>query len=90
MEQMWEVPDPGSYKINVHCSVSRHPLPNGNSLGVGVVIRDNHGVDLFKASGPLNNLTEEEAIFVGIQSACIHAQSKGWTVTHIETDNRDV
>lgn len=90
MEMIWDSPEAGCYKINVHCSVSQLPLANGNTNGVGVVIRDFSGKDLFKASGPMNHLSEEEAILAGIQTACIHAVSKGWDITHIETVHRGV
>lgn len=43
MEYAWTVPIFDYVKINVHCVSREAPLPNGNTNGVGVIIRDSSG-----------------------------------------------
>ncbi|WOG92781.1 hypothetical protein DCAR_0312057 [Daucus carota subsp. sativus] len=90
MDLTWELPDENFIKINVFCIISEVPLPNGNTLGVGVIARNDGGENLWNAMGTMANLSEEQALLSGIQSACIEAKKKDWKLLHIETSNRDV
>lgn len=90
MEHMWDVPAVGYYKINVHCEISTVPSAVGNSVAAGVIIRDRGGEKAWGAQGPMNHLTEEQAIMAGIQAAVVHAKEKGWELTHIETTHRGI
>lgn len=54
--------------------VSQVPLPNGNTNGIGVVVRNDAGEKLWAAMGLIPCLTEEQAIMDGIQATCIEAQ----------------
>lgn len=87
LDQTWEIPREGFFKINVHYVAAPHPLANGNINGVGVIVRNRAGDDIWKATGPMNTLNEEQALMAGIQSACIEAQKRTWDHTHIETTN---
>ena len=90
MDFTWETPDPGYKKINVFCEISEDPLLHETLVSIGALARDSGGVQLWGALGLLPNLTEEQAIMSGIQSALIHAQKKGWELIHIETSNLEV
>ncbi|KAL1827848.1 hypothetical protein ACET3Z_006260 [Daucus carota] len=90
MEHIWEVPDAGFMKINVHCEISQAPLANGNTVAVGSIIRDETGRKMWGSLGVVNELLEEQAILLGIQAACIHCLKMIWEFTHIETSNIDV
>ncbi|KAL1804916.1 hypothetical protein DCAR_0830701 [Daucus carota subsp. sativus] len=90
MDFTWETPDPGYKKINVHCEIMQDPLLNETHVSVGTLARDSGGVQLWGALGLLPNLTEEQAIMSGIQTALIHAQKKGWELIYIETTNLQV
>ncbi|WOG89915.1 hypothetical protein DCAR_0209155 [Daucus carota subsp. sativus] len=90
MDNIWEVPEKKFAKINVHCIIAPEPLPNGNSVAVGVIVRNDGGAELWKALGPMNGLNEEQAIMAGLQAACVQAVKKDWEKIHIETTNRDV
>lgn len=87
LDQTWEIPREGFFKINVHYVAAPQPLANGNINGVGVIVRNRAGDDIWKATGPMNTLNEEQALMAGIQSACIEAQKRNWDHTHIETTN---
>lgn len=54
MDYIWEVPDKGFVKINVHCISTTDPLLNGNSNDVGVIVRNNGGRDLWTALVKVN------------------------------------
>ena len=56
MDLGWDFPSIGFVKINVHTVYYDAPLPNGNTTGVGVVIRDEDGVILAMITGTLGNL----------------------------------
>ncbi|WOG96850.1 hypothetical protein DCAR_0416188 [Daucus carota subsp. sativus] len=90
MEYFWEVADKDYIKINVHCVVSEVPLPNGNTLAVAAIIRDDNGDMLWGVLGVLPGLNEEQAILAAVQAACIHANEKELHKIHIETDNERV
>ena len=90
MELHWEIPEGGYKKINVHCVILDAPLPNGNQVSIASLIRDSTGAKLWGALGPLPLQSEEQAIMTGIQAALIHAQEKGWELTHIETTSMQV
>ncbi|KAL1825990.1 hypothetical protein ACET3Z_012768 [Daucus carota] len=89
MDITWELPDEGYIKINVHCEVLPEPLANGNSIGVGVIARDDAGANVWTASGPMNGLNEEQALMAGIQAACVESVHKKWEKTLIETSNHN-
>ncbi|WOH16103.1 hypothetical protein DCAR_0935652 [Daucus carota subsp. sativus] len=90
MDFTWETPDPGYKKINVFCEISEDPLLHEAIVSIGALARDSGGAQLWAALGLLPNLTEEQAIMSGIQSALIHAQKMGWELIHIETSNVEV
>ncbi|KAK1358885.1 hypothetical protein POM88_043359 [Heracleum sosnowskyi] len=43
MERRWVFPKRNFVKINTHTVTLPHRLPNGNNMGLGVVIRDHRG-----------------------------------------------
>ncbi|KAL1806764.1 hypothetical protein ACET3Z_029832 [Daucus carota] len=90
MEHIWDVPEPGFVKINVHCEIIQAPLANGNAMSIGALIRDSDSEKLWGIMGPVKDASEEQAIMAAVQAACIHCQKMKWDLTHIETTNRDV
>ncbi|WOH04061.1 hypothetical protein DCAR_0623467 [Daucus carota subsp. sativus] len=75
---------------NVHCDVLAAASALGNSVAIGVILREEHGKKVWGAHGPMNHLTEEQAIMAGIQAALVHAKEKKWDLVLIETTNRDI
>lgn len=61
----WNAPPAGHAKINVH--FARGEAQNGarNANGVGVIVRDSQGQMIWAALGPLNSMTEVEALARG-------------------------
>lgn len=90
MKFMWEVPDKDFVKINVYCVISELPMPNGNTMGVASIIRNELGEMLWGCLGPLTALNEEHVLLTALQAACIHANKKEWDLVHIETINHRV
>ncbi|WOG95977.1 hypothetical protein DCAR_0415307 [Daucus carota subsp. sativus] len=90
MEFIWEIPDKGYYKINVHVEIVHDPLNNTTRMSVAAIIRDDKGVKVWGSMGPVSGLTEEQALMAGIQAACIEALKKDWNLIHIETSNLNV
>lgn len=39
----WVPPPLGTLKVNVHASAFHQPMPNGNTVGIGVVLRTSEG-----------------------------------------------
>ena len=78
MDFIWEIPEPGYKKINVHCVIIQNLLQNENRLSVGVIIRDSEGENLWGALGLLPSQTEEQALMSGIHDVLIHPQEKKW------------
>ena len=56
MAPMWSRPTADFVKINVHAVIYNPPLPNGNTTGVGIVIRDDEGFILAIISGTLGHI----------------------------------
>lgn len=82
---IWDVPEPGSVKINVHVVVAGNPLENDYRVGAGAIIRGPAGERLWTASGTLSDLSEEQAVVTAIHAACEFAISKDWDATYVET-----
>lgn len=90
MENQWLPPEVSFLKINVHFVSSEVALPNGNRNGVGVIIRDNMGVKVWGAMGPMQGLNESQAILWAIQASLIQTLKMGKHKTHVEMVSRDV
>ncbi|KAL1826922.1 hypothetical protein ACET3Z_005334 [Daucus carota] len=90
MEHMWDVLVADFFKINVQCEISTVPSSVGNTVAIGVILRDEGGEKVWGAQGPMNHLTEEQALMAGIQAVVVHAREKKWELTRIETTNRDI
>ncbi|WOG81936.1 hypothetical protein DCAR_0101094 [Daucus carota subsp. sativus] len=73
MPPMWSLPSIGFVKINVHAVYYDPPLPNGNTTGIGVVIRDDEGFILAILTGSLGHINQRAnelwAIQLGLQLA---------------------
>ena len=65
-------------------------MPNGNTVGVASIIRNDKGGMLWGALGTLTNSNEEQAILTALQAVCIHAVRNEWNLVHLETVNRCV
>ncbi|WOG92218.1 hypothetical protein DCAR_0311481 [Daucus carota subsp. sativus] len=89
MDYVWQNPEAGHVKINVHCITLPQPLPNGNSVGVRAVVRNQKGKELWSAAGPMNGRSKLQATLWGIYYGALHChQIKEWK-TQIETDHWD-
>ncbi|KAL1804570.1 hypothetical protein ACET3Z_027638 [Daucus carota] len=53
-------------------------------------MRDTRGKKVWGAEGPLNHMTEKQALMAGIRAAIVHAKEKKWELTLIETSNRKI
>lgn len=90
MALAWQIPDTRFVKINVHYIQANEVLQNGNSNGLGVIVRNERGEKLWGALGPARGMTAVPALVWGVQSGILAALSMGFCQTHIETDNREV
>ena len=90
MENIWNSPAINFVKISVHCVILELPLPNGNSVAVGIIIRNNRGKKLWGAMGPLHGMTEAEAIIWGMHAGAVQALKLGEQKVHFDIDNEDV
>lgn len=90
MDLVWIPPEVPFVKINVHCTSRLEPHQNGNSNGVGVLIRDHEGKMLWGALGPMPGLSNVQALLWGVHAGMVEALNLGFEKTQIETDNREV
>lgn len=76
-------------KVNVHGHSRRNMLPNGNTTGIGVVIRDHRGTILKMYSGTIRNLTprasELWSFIIGLRGAFFENEH----LIILETDNME-
>lgn len=87
MEYMWEPPEANYVKINVHCCTVALPLPNGNSNGVGVIVRNSAGQEIWSAAGPMPGKTKLQATLWGIYHGALNCHQLEEWKTHIESDH---
>lgn len=90
MDNFWAPPEEWYVKVNVHFAPVDNALANGNTNGVGVIIRDSDGIKLWGAMGPMPGRTEVQALLWGVQSALVHCNNMGRHRVHIESTNRGV
>lgn len=83
----WVPPPPGTLKVNVHASTFAHPLPNGNTNVIGVVLRTSDGSMLNCIAGTIPGLTTLEAQLWSVQVGLRRAYVEGAQSVIIETDN---
>lgn len=62
MELAWNVPEVNQAKINMHHILRDAQAESRNINRVGVIVRDSHGLMIWEALGPLNDMTEQEAL----------------------------
>lgn len=53
----WVPPPVGTLKVNVHAAAFAHPIPNGNIIGIGVVLRTSDGNLMNCVAGTIPGLT---------------------------------
>lgn len=89
MDLGWDFPSIGFVKANVHAVYYEAPLPNGNTTGVGIVIRDEDGVILAMITGTLGHLyrrsNELWAMMLGLQLAFKIGRNR----LELETESRE-
>lgn len=80
MQKTWDYPKEGYVKINVHALSLAHSLPNDNTNGVGIVIRDDEGKLVNIVSGTIRNVTvrgcELWAMLAGLRSGFFFKKNK--------------
>lgn len=87
MEIAWRITDEGVIKINVHNVARDEQLHVRNLNDVGVIARQ--GQTIWAALGPLNDMTEQEALTLAEQSRIVQAVGRGFSRVHIETVNSE-
>ena len=87
MAYLWEPPETDYVKINVHCLTVSQPLFNGNSNGVGVIIRDPSGKEIWSAAGPIPGLSKLQATLWGFYHGALQCHKIQEWKTHFESDH---
>lgn len=90
MDDVWRPPDANYVKLNIHCLQIDHPLPNGNSISIGAILRNKAGDKLWGGLGPLNEMTEGQALLRGMHAGVIEALKWKEHRVHIDLDNQDI
>lgn len=89
MEIGWDFSTIGFAKIDVHAVYYDPPLPNGNTTGMGIVIRDENGTILAIITGTLGHLyrraNELWAMMLGLQLA----HKIGENSVELETESKE-
>ncbi|WOH00621.1 hypothetical protein DCAR_0519990 [Daucus carota subsp. sativus] len=77
MENGWDLPPKGFVKVNVFGVFFHNPLSNGNTSGLGIVVRDSEGDILLMVSGSLQIMNERAnelwAMLLGLR-ACLYVR----------------
>lgn len=83
----WITPPPRTFKINVHSTSFEAPMPNGNTNGIGVVLRTSNGNLVNRIAVTIPHLTLLDAQLWAIQVGLRRGFVKGATDIILETDN---
>lgn len=89
MELVWENPEEGFAKINIHFVEATAPLLNGNLNGLGVVVCNVAGAKLWGVTGPVRGMIELPPITWGARAGTLDALSLGFHRSHIDLDNKE-
>lgn len=74
-----------------HYVLQEEPPQGEHSNGVGVILHDHYGRKLQGATGPMNNLCEQQGLSSwGIQVGIIQAYNMGFYTIEVEAVSRDV
>lgn len=80
-------PPVGTLKVNVHAATFHQPMPNGNTTGIGVVLRTSDGNLVNCIAGTIHGLTSLGAQLWSVQVGLRRAFVEGAESVIIETDN---
>lgn len=83
----WVPPPPGTLKVNVHAASFAHPMPNGNSTGIGVVLRTSDANMMNCIAGTIPGLAPLGAQLWSVQIGLRRAFVERAQSVIIETDN---
>lgn len=83
----WVLPPVGTLKINVHAVFFAEPLANGNTCGIGVVLRTSDGNLVNYITGTIPGLNSLAAQLRAIQIGLKRAFIEGTVSVIIETNN---
>lgn len=87
MNRVW-VPHPVEFvKINIFVATPVEPLANGNSNGVGIIMRNHNGFLVWGVMCPVKDLTEYQTQLWAIHKGMKEAYSRGFFNTLIETEH---
>lgn len=73
MDLNWVPPQNETQKINVHATSFAAPMPNGNTNGIGVILRTSNGNMTNCIAGTIPHLTPLAAPLWGIQVGFVEA-----------------
>lgn len=77
MNNVWILPPEEFVKINIFEEVPDYPLANGNTNGVGIIIRDHNGFLLWDAMGPSHGLSHYQTQIWAIHKEMKESYARG-------------
>lgn len=83
----WVSPPVGTLKVNLHAATFHQPMANGNTVGIGVVLRTSEGNLVNCIAGTIPGLTTLGAQLWAVQIGLRRAYVEGAESVIIETDN---
>lgn len=83
----WIPPPMGTLKVNVHGAAFAHPMPNGNTTGIGVILRTSNGNMVNCIAGVIPGLSPLGAQLWAVQVGLRRAFVEGARSVILETDN---
>lgn len=90
MQYHWLLPPPGTVKVNVHGATPFIPFSNGNTNGIGLIIRNSDGEMLKLSIGVFLNLTSLQNQLWVINRGLTHVFENNHKDVILETDNWEV
>lgn len=89
MEYHWLLPQPGVVKVNVHGATPFIPFQNGNTHGMGIILRNAEGELLKLSTGVLPASSSLENKLNAIHQGMIRAFEDNYKEVVVETENLD-
>lgn len=89
MNNVWIPPSEDFVKINIFEAVPDHPLANGNTNRVGIIIRDHNGFLLWGTVGPVHGLSHYQTQLWAIHKGMKESYARGRNDMLIETEHAE-
>lgn len=87
MNNVWIPPPEGFVKINIFEAIPDFPLDNGNTNGIGIILRDHNGFLLWGIMGPIHGLSHFQTQLWAIHMGMKEAYARGRNDMLIETEH---